>query len=260
MAVVSKPIALPRIALTMLWEWEGLGEPHPVVGTNGTWLSEQSKAALEEGIFAELAKQDMASGRHLAPELRETLRVLASASHEIYAWVADIAGGDSGAIMVAALGADAVRLMRDERAVLLDPIAPNRLAEHFVEALPDVDAAKISPITVPKSSYSPERAPVEEDDFEFQLQSDYAPPNPSDQLAELMRHKRTAEHKIYVARRNGGTRLRSEGLTAIDLAGKGRVLTYLTRPDDGEQQIHCVPASDTELVARLRSLAESVTR
>lgn len=258
MSVISNPVALPRIAVHTLWGWEGLGEPHPVLDAGGMWMSEEHKARLEEGILAELAKQGLASDGHIAPELRETLRLLASAAQEIYGWVADITGGDTGAIMVAALGRDAVRLLRDERAVVLDPIPADQLAERFVEALPDVGPAAIKPISIPKSSYSPSRAPVEEDDFEFQLHTEYAPPDPADQLVELMRLKRTAEHKIYVAKRSGGSRVRSDQLTAIDLADHGRILTYLAK-HDGEPHIECVPMSSGDLVAKLRLVAETLT-
>lgn len=258
MTVLSKPVALPRIALNSLWEWEGHGEQHPVLGSTGMWMSDQNKARLEQAVLGELAKQGMARDGHIAPEFRSALRVLAGATEEVYGWVADIAGGDTGAILVAAQGADAIRVLRDERAVVLDPISPDRLYEHFVEALPDVPAARISPISIPRSSYSPDSAPVEEDDFEFQMSSDYyAETNPADELAELMRAKRTAEHKVYVARRIGGRRVRGEQLTLLDLTDKGRVLTWLSKAGE-EPMINCVPVGKDELVARLRAAADAL--
>jgi hypothetical protein len=60
---------------------------------------------------------------------------------------------DDGAILVAALGRAAVRLLTDDTVVQLDPVSTDGLPGHFLDALPEAPAAGVRPMWITKSTF-----------------------------------------------------------------------------------------------------------
>lgn len=252
MAVVSEAVALPRLALIKLWEWEGFGQPHPVVGGDDYWMSPEAAGRLEGAVYAELEERELASGGHLAPEFRDTLRVLAYGSERYFGWISDLEAGTTGGALVAALGDDAVRLVRDGDYIGLERIYPDQLAEYLVDSLPYLEPAAIDPITAPRSAMP--RPGGADDDYEVEVTASSRGPSPAARLKKLLRARRSGVHQLYAGRLPGtGAAVNSRPLTAIDLAGEGRILTYVDFPPDEEPQVSCVPGDWDTLVGALLS-------
>ncbi|MFD8497326.1 ESX secretion-associated protein EspG [Amycolatopsis sp. NPDC059657] len=84
-------------------------------------------------------------------------------------------------------------------------------------------------------------------------------PGSEDYLRELMHARRDAVHQLYAAVRDrSGARRRSLPLSAIDLTDEGRILTYLTDNDEGEEEINLVSATPRKLVAILAATLDEL--
>ena len=198
----------------------------------------------------------------LTRAFQHTLTVLAQSSHEFYSWTHLPRSGDAGAILVAALGSNAVRLVTDHAVVLIDPIDPDRLPEHLVETLPTVPGATVQPITVSRSEY--DSAANLDNATDLDNADPLAEPadGPVRRLANLVHADRDAAHQIYVATRHGdGPRRRSVPICALDITNQGRVLTFIGYDSDGKaNQIHLTSGTPTNLVATLNATRQHRSR
>lgn len=248
MTIVRRPTVLPRLSLIKLWEWAGY-PPHPVVGVNEYWQTDAAEQRLEREIHADLQRRGLGDGQRMSAELHGTITVLARATAECYAWVSDVRAGQNGGVLVAELDGRAVRLVRDDTAVRIDPVAAGELAEYLVMALPGVPPAAIEPITVEQS------ATRDDQPYQVQLKRAGAPPSDKARLNALTRAPHTGVHELYAAVRTARGESTSDALTVLDVAEVGRVLVTTSTTDRGEQRITCVPGTFTNLVGTLRRVA-----
>ncbi|MFD2415392.1 ESX secretion-associated protein EspG [Amycolatopsis pigmentata] len=247
MTVIDRPLRLPRLAFLTAWELQGLGTPHPIVGVNDLYLTDEFRADILRRTLARLTDLDLATPNGLKPALQHTLTTIASATRELYAW-SSFRNGDTGAILLASRGDHAVRLITDGTAIHLDPIDPNQLTQHFVETLPDVPGARVRPITITNTDYNGDR----------DRGDPLAEPNVAEQqaayLRELMRTERDAVHQMYAAVRDSqDVRHRSVPISAIDLSHRGRVVTFLSDGDGGPDAINLVSGTPTKLISVLKA-------
>lgn len=183
------------------------------------------------------------------PEFRSTLAVLARADRECYGWVSRY--GETGAALVAAIGGEAVRVMRDDTVVVLDPVRADDLAGGLVDVLPRADGAEIGEIAIPESQYSERRPPAAEE-YEFRMDSRNRRPDPAARVRTLLNAPRAGMHQLYAAERDrSGQRRRGRPITVIDLVEGGRILTYVGQPPNGEPVLHCVPGTRHAIVSTL---------
>lgn len=226
MSVIDTPLALPKTVLLTAWTMVELGDPHPVLGSNlHYWTPADSAGKQHEHAMTLLTRQRAARNGRLSPLWTDTLRTIAFADHEFYSWCA-FADGSSCAVLVASRGRDAVRVIVNDHVVVFEPIEAKWLASSLLETLPDVDGAAIRSVSVRQEVYENPNArpsnPLAE------------PPDTRDAelLLDTMAAPRDGLHQLYAAVRDGeGSRFRSSPVTAIDLTGRGRVLTYLTSDD-----------------------------
>jgi ESX secretion-associated protein EspG len=255
MPVIDAAFMLPKMVFITVWELHNLGEPHPVIGPNNHYMTGEFKTELVKRSLEHLEEIDLAAHGVLSAEFTDTLRIIAHSDRQFYAWssAANDPDGD-GAVLVAALGRDAVRVAADDDVVLLDPIPAHDLAGQFTSALPDVPGADVRPLTVTSR--------------QMDNPSGFAGGNPLAQLTDtsavdwitdLMAAERDAVHQIYAAvRGRSRTRRRSLPLSAIDLTDQGRVLTYLNDNCDGEEQINLLSGTTENLVAVLEATHEGL--
>jgi hypothetical protein len=202
MPVLDEPVVLPRLAFLTAWRMLDLEEAPAALGTDRHhWVREDAVRELEDRTMATLTRLGLARNHRLNELWRTSLRTLAHADREFSSWSTHREGG-AGAVLVAARGEDAVRLVADDVAVLVEPVRPTWLATSLLDGLPDVGGAD-----VPDRELRPES------------------PDDEDALARLAREPRDAVHQLGTARRGRGGRVRSVPITALDLAGRGRVLT-----------------------------------
>ncbi|SEP54173.1 ESX secretion-associated protein EspG [Amycolatopsis saalfeldensis] len=254
MRIIDGPVRMPRPVFLVAWQLENLGEPPPVVGPDATYMTEEFQTALRRRAFDVLARLGLASDKGLfTAEFCATLATLAHPQREFYSWSSfRQSDEDDRAMLVSAVGRDAVRLATDHRLVQLDPIPSSELAESLIDTLPQCDAARVRRSHVSKVDYDYPGRRYDADPLAEQ-------PEGADELRELMRADRDAVHQLYAAVRDAsGYRTRSTPLSAIDLTGRGRVLTFLNDGADGEMQINVYPGHRRHLVDALDRTAEAL--
>ncbi|MGW4830502.1 ESX secretion-associated protein EspG [Amycolatopsis japonica] len=242
MALIDAPLVLPKLALLTVWQWHAadLGDPHPVLGTNGAYyMPEGATERIEAGTWELLGQHRLARGGRVNPLLLDTLRVLGGADREVYGWTAYPAASkrDGGGFFTGARDRDAVRVLVDDHAVILQPLPDHRyLAADLVEVLPPVESADIRDLAVPRTPPAPVavaagRSPLAHPEPE--------PGDPDrDLITDLMHAPRDATHQLYTAVTGPRGRSRSVPITAVDLTDHGRVITYTNADEDGTEYIH----------------------
>lgn len=246
---MANAVALPRFAFIKAWEWWVGAAPHPVVGADTFWFNDTAQASLEAKVNALLDKAGVAEGGVPTRKFRRALTVLARPEREVSAWVAQTDTSETGGILVAVAGRDAVRVVRDETMVIVDEVRPDGLFDALIDALPDVPAAQIPDLTIPASRYEQPR----DESYEFGMQTRHTQPDPAGTVRELLDAPRTGLHQMYVGIGGRGGRIRSNPITALDLE-QGRVLTFLGSGDNRhEPTLNCIPGGRGDLVEILEA-------
>lgn len=263
MTIIQKRVLLPLLAVDRLWAWAELGDVHPTLGIGDFWVAEEARPQVEDAVYEVLGQEGLGTRDNPPPEIIGTLRLIATATEEYYAWIDDIADGDAGALLVAAKDDEAVVMGRDQRGMVLEPVGAEDLAERFVDSLTKVEAADIPNLTVPKAAFDAtptEEVGDDEDAFDFA----YAPDQPDEvdptaKLRELMQAKRAMIYQIYAARRSDdGLRKTAGPYSALDIVAQGRVLAFETTAEGGEPTIKCLPGSRENLVKALTEANEAL--
>lgn len=240
---------MPRPVFLMSWELAGLGELPVVVEPDQTYRTDDATATLRQRVLDTLDWLGLASSDGvLVPQYRATLGVLATARREVYCWSNLRYGGgqDSGAILAAEAGRDAIRLMTDHEVIQLDPVRPRDLVESLVDALPTRPPGGVRPLRVPKAHYDDAGRDYGADDPLTEVSEQ------ADELRRLMRADRDAVHQLYAATRDSaGDRTRSTTLSVIDFTREGRVLSFVNDGPDGHPQINLHPGHRVHLVDAL---------
>jgi len=242
MPIIERPVRMPRLAFLAVWNHEKLGEPPVVVEHAPMYVTDEFAEKLRVQSFGLLAQVGLAASGMPSPRLRGTLELLAGARREVYAWSHfGNRRGDNGAVLVAAAGREAVRVVADSRSVQVEPVSPRDISGSLVDLLPDCAPARLRPLRVPKEYYDSASAdPLAESSAG------------ADQLRHLMRAEREAMHQMHVAVRDpAGERTHSTPLSAIDLTGRGRVLSFVNQDHAGELQINVYSGTRARLVEAL---------
>ncbi|MEV5718512.1 ESX secretion-associated protein EspG [Amycolatopsis mediterranei] len=224
MAVIDRPVVLPKLAFLTAWSMLDIGELPPAFGTGlQHWTSTGGRRELESRTMAALSDLGLARNKRLNELWRSTVAVLAGAGREYYAF-SNFAGGRACSVLIAAGEGDAIRAIVDENVVALEPIEDKWFATALLDTLPDVPGAGVR------------RTVVAQDEL--------------DSINEVIRRPRSAVHQIYVARRDSdGERRRSMPISAIDLEESGRVLVYT----DGDDNLVMIPGTAREFVLTLNN-------
>lgn len=257
MTIIAKKVTLPLVAVDRLWSTLDPGPAHLTLGIGDFWIPEENRERVTAAISDGLQQEGLGTLESPAPELVGTLRLIATATEEYYAWVNDIPSSDAGAVLASAKDGEAVLMVRDRQNMQLEPIPAEKLAERFVSTFAEVEAAQIPELSVPKASFSAElSAEQEAADEETGFSFAYEPDGPEEidhaaKLRELLQARRAAVYQLYTAKRSGGPNRKRVGPYAmIDIIDEGRVLTFVS--DAGaEPMIQCVPGSKDNLVKAL---------
>lgn len=257
MTIISKQVVLPLPAIDHVWTSAGLGDVHPTLGIGTTWVDEDNRAQVANAISEVLEQAGLGSADNPSEELLGTLRLIATASEEVYAWIDDIAEGDAGALLVAAKDGEAVVMARDQRGMVLEPVGAENLAERFVDSLAKVEPVEIPNLSVPKAAFdsavqSGQEAAPDDEGYDFAYESDQPDDvDPAAKLRELMEAKRSMIYQVYAAKRPGGGARKTAGpYSVIDIAEQGRVVAFVAA-DGAEPTIKCLPGSRDNLVKAL---------
>ncbi|SEP52436.1 ESX secretion-associated protein EspG [Amycolatopsis saalfeldensis] len=249
MRVIETGVVVPRLAFLTAWDMLDLGDLPAIFGTSKHfWMDDTSRRHLEKSTLDWLTGHGLARGGRVNPMWSATLRVIAHADAEFYGW-SNFRDESHGAIAVAVSEDSAVRVLADRDTVTVQPVPVRWPATSLVEVLPDIAGAPVRRVAVAKDFYAdpdsarsgPLAEPVDTREVEY--------------LNEVLRRPRDGMHQLYVATRDSdGDRVRSEPISAIDLTGSGRVLTYVT----GDDVIVMASGTPREVVKTLNDTVKSL--
>lgn len=238
---VQRTMLLPALAFLQAWEWEIRSDPPTALGRNNYWCAKETKRQLEDQTLDILAAAGLAAGGTLAPDFREVLATLAR-GHRLSAYVGDIHNDRTGTAVVAVSGRDAVRAVRADELVRIDVMPAESAAEGLVEVLPAMPPARLDPVAIPQSRYRPDR-PVLNERYEFSMPTKQSRGDPGERPRQLMAAPRLGLHQLYVGDR--------APVTVVDVAGEGRVVTFVSQAPQAEPKVNFVPGTREYLIGML---------
>jgi hypothetical protein len=268
--VLYQQVTLSLDTLGIVWQRENLGEMHNVLVDTAVWRDEAEDQAALRGATGELAQSGLLAGRDLHPDLRDTLNLLARPSMEYYGWIAYTSGERevSIAVLVAAIGTDAVLVVRDERTVHLSPSRAEGMAETLLGHLPGVPAARGRSMNLPEAEVRQLVAdrmhaapgstkPLSTDAYRIFERASMA--EDARDLVTAMDEPRTGGGELYVAARGrSGERRRCENPVVYVDTQHGRWMTQLSSGRPGQRWIVSAPAGRQLLLSKLNEMRDNL--
>ncbi|HEX4725070.1 MAG TPA: ESX secretion-associated protein EspG [Pseudonocardiaceae bacterium] len=146
--MLAQPVRLSVGAVTRMLHLLRLGQPQIVIQPTATWEEPEHDSATDVAVWAEFTTAGLVDrpGR-LTPEAMAALTVLGQASVEYFGWLTT-ESGQAGAVLAAALGQQAVYVVRRGDRLRLVGIADTGLVEAFVESLSGPPPARIDAVSV----------------------------------------------------------------------------------------------------------------
>jgi hypothetical protein len=268
--VLYQQVTLSLDTLSTVWQRENLGDLHNVLVDTPVWRDEEANREALQGATGELAQRGLLSGRDLHPDLRETLNLLARPSMEYYGWISyvDAEREVNLAVLVAAVGQDAVLVVRDGQSVHLRPSRAEGMAETLLGHLPSVPPARGRSVNLPENEVrhlvsdrmhtAPgSTKPLSAEAFNVFERASMA--EDARDLLTAMDQPRTGGGELYVAARvRSGERHRCENPVVYVDTHQGRWMTQLSSGAPGERWIVSAPASRQLLLSKLNEMRNNL--
>lgn len=227
MAVLQRPVVIRREILLRVWELEGLGETHPVLGARTKYIPADLAGETDRECFRVLEGLGLAEGQTPTREFRVALRVLNAPVRDLYCY--SETGGGKLRFAAASGGGMTVGVQVDGELVTLASTGDDDLVDGFLSELPNFPPASITPLHTTKREF--EQRHENHDMFA-------AKQSPEKQLEKAMKAPRLGVHQVYAGgRTSDGAYRSSKPFTIVDIRDRGRVVTF-TDPDGG---LHCLP-------------------
>jgi hypothetical protein len=269
--VLYQQVTLSLDTLATVWQRENLGDLHNILVDTPVWRDEEADREALHGATGELAQRGLLAGRDLHPDLRATLHVLARPGMEYYGWISytEADGKEVNlAVLVAAVGQDAVLVVRDGQQVHLRPSRAEGMAETLVGHLPAIPAARGRSVNLPENEVrhlvadrmhatpgSTKPLPAEA----FAIFERASMAEDARDLLTAMDQPRSGGGELYVAARvRSGERRRCENPVVYVDTQQGRWMTQLSSGRQGERWIVSAPASRQLLLSKLNEMRNNV--
>ncbi|MBB5808124.1 hypothetical protein F4560_007892 [Saccharothrix ecbatanensis] len=266
-------VAIPVVALYNAWQAEGLPTLHNALLTQVDFDEDQLAegdvtvlADLARRGWAELERLGLARGRQVHTDLGRSLRLIADASVEYYAFFNE-GDGDTRTALVVQSGDEALRVvLRPDKHFVLEPVRVEDVVQSLISALPEAKPGRGGVVSLPADALAdkPNRPRPDEDGGSFMQASrpTGAHVGEAQQVRKLLAEERTGGGQLYAARRDrfGRKQRCAAPLTYFDTI-TGRYLSAKAPGGDGTPWITVQPADFTTLQNRLRQLsADAVPR
>lgn len=260
-------VAIPVVALYNAWQAEGLPTLHNALLTQVDFDEDQLAegdvtvlADLARRGWAELERLGLARGRQVHADLGRSLRLIADASAEYYAFF-NQGDDETRTALVVQSGDDALRVvLRADKHFVLEPVRVEDVVQSLVSALPEAKPGRGGVISLPADALSdkPRQPRPDEDGGSFMQASRPTGAHSTEvqQVRKLLAEQRTGGGQLYAARRDrfGRKQRCAAPLTYFDTI-TGRYLSAKTTGGDGTPWITVQPADFTTLQNRVRQLS-----
>lgn len=257
--MLARPVRLSVGALTRMLDLLELGPPQVVIQPTATWEEPDHDSATDVAVWAEFTAAGLVDrpGR-LVAEVVDALAVLGQASVEYFGWLST-ESGRSGGVLVAALGQEAVYVVRRRDRLRLVSIAATGLVEAFVDSLSGPPPARIDAVSIRTGDLHgvDDRHSVEQSGATDGMLMPALPAGLRDVAAvrALLARPVTGLGELYVAARDqqGRYRVSEEPVRYRDTAA-GRVMIIVSG-----DHLSIAPATDAVLTERLRREYQEMT-
>jgi hypothetical protein len=268
--VLYQQVTLTLDTLATVWQRENLGELHNTLVDVPAWRDDSAAHEALSSATAELAQRGLLVGRDLHADLRATLNLMARPSSEYFGWIAYTEDDRSVslAVLVAAIGQDAVLVVRDGQQVHIGPTRSEGMTETLVGHLPALPAARGRSVNLPEAEVRALVAdrmhdapgagkPLPAEAFNIFGRASMA--EDARDLLTAMDQPRTGGGELYVAARSrSGERRRCENPLVYVDTQQGRWMTQLTSGRPGERWIVSAPASRQLLLSKLNEMRNNI--
>jgi len=270
MTVLYQQVSLTLDTLATVWRRENLGELHNTLVDVPAWRDDAAEQEALANATAELAQRGLLVGRDLHADLRDALNLLARPSMEYYGWIGYTEEDRtvSLAVLVAAVGQDAIHVVRDGQQVHIGPTRAEGMADTLVGHLPAVPPARGRSVNLPEAEVRQLVAdrmhaapgsskPLPAEAFEIFGRASMA--EDARDLVTAMDQPRSGGGELYVAARvRSGERRRCENPLVYVDTQQGRWMTQLSSGRPGERWIVSAPASRQLLLSKLSEMRNNV--
>lgn len=268
--MLYQQVTLSLDTLATVWQRENLGELHNVLVDVPVWRDDDAARGALNDATGELAQRGLLAGRDLHPDLRSALELLARPGSEYYGWISyKEADKDVNiAVLVAAIGNEAILVVRDGQTVHLGPSRAEGMAETLLGHLPSVPAARGRSVNLPEAELRQLVAdrmhaapgaskPLPAEAFDIFPRASMA--EDARDLVTAMDQPRTGGGELYVAGRvRSGERRRCDNPVVYVDTLHGRWMTQLSSGRPGERWIVSAPASRQLLMSKLNEMRNNV--
>ncbi|CCH28599.1 hypothetical protein BN6_12730 [Saccharothrix espanaensis DSM 44229] len=261
-------VAIPVVALYTAWQAEGLPTLHNALLTAVDFdedrVAEGDVSGLSDLVrraWAELERLGLARGRQVHADLAKSLRLIADAGTEYYAFF-NQDDGDTRTALVAQSGDDALRVvLRPDKHFVLEPVRAQDAVQSLLSALPEAKPGRGGVLSLPADALEdkPRRRQFNDDDGGSFLQA--SRPTGTyvaevQNIRKLLAEKRTGGGQLYAARRDrfGRKQRCATPLTFFDTI-TGRYVSAKSKGGDGTPWITVQPADFATLQNRMRQLS-----
>lgn len=139
--MIRDEVSISMETYTTVVEKENLGEPHTTLGGGEMWYSPDEVRTRDVRVLNELRQQGLVDGTRVSDRFMDALAVMQRPSVEYYTFAS--IDGRSTTIRTAALGRDAVLVIRQGQRITIAPIPVEQLGLRLAAALPTVPAAPV---------------------------------------------------------------------------------------------------------------------
>lgn len=270
--MLYQQVTLTLDTLSTVWRRENLGELHNTLVDVPAWRDDAAEHEALGSATAELAQRGLLVGRDLHADLRDTLNLLARPSMEYYGWIAYTDPEDdrsvSLAVLVAAIGQDAILVVRDGQEVHIGPTRSEGMAEILVGHMPAVPPARGRSVNLPEAEVRQlvadrmHAAPGASKPLPADAYKIFGRASMAEDARDLMTafdQPRSGGGELYVAARvRSGERRRCENPLVYVDTQQGRWMTQLSAGRPGERWIVSAPASRQLLLSKLSEMRNNV--
>lgn len=266
-------VMLPVVALYNAWQAEGLSELHRALITQIDFdddLVEEGDlrglADLAQQGWSQLERAVLAQGRQIHPDLGRSVRLIAEAGTEYYAFF-NQGDGETRSALVVTSGDDALRVvLTPDKQFVLEPIRAEDGAQSLISALPEMQPGRGGTISLPADAMNGNSRRGNDFDGEggdsLLQASRPAGPNvaQTEQLKKLLHEKRLGGGQLHVAGRDRfGKKQRCPApLTYFDTE-TGRYVSVKLTGGDGTPWLTVQPADFRTMTGRLQQLTSTLS-
>lgn len=268
--MLYQQVTLSLDTLATVWQRENLGELHNTLVDVPAWRDDDAEREALHNATGELAQRGLLAGRDLNVDFRDALNLLARPSMEYYGWISYTEDDQLKrlAVLVAAIGQDALLVVRDDRTVHLSPSRSEGMAETLLGHLPAVPAARGRSVNLPEAevrqlvSDRMDAAPGASKPMPAEAFSIFPRASMAEDAKDLltaMDQPRSGGGELYVAARGrGGDRRRCDNPVVYVDTQHGRWMTQLSSGRPGERWIVSAPASRQLLLSKLNEMRNNL--